>query len=342
MGLIGSTVHVPLVSVIIPVYDIEAYVGDAICSVIRQTLSDWELICIDDGSHDGSLEICREFATADARITVVEQEHAGLGAARNHGVLLARGRYVYFLDGDDMIEPGALELCTRVAEENGSDLVLFGARVLVEDGSPHNERFYIRSREYPGVWSGADLYVAQRRAGDYRSQACLYLTRRDLLLGCKGSGSGAVDGTDAAQVNAMDTACVFAGIFPLGVIHEDESGTFLLLMRAQRVVCLPDLLYLRRYRPGSIMTQRNWRASTEGYFRAYATAYDCRLKDDAADSLRAQAYRLHLDSQASNCIASFNRTEESIDRFSSVCGARVEDSAALASLLVRKDFVRES
>lgn len=299
----------PLVSVVMPIYQIAPYAEDSIRSVLGQTLPNWELICVDDGSTDGSREICEGFAAVDSRVSVVCQAHAGLSTARNKGASLARGRFLYFLDGDDMITPDALLRCVEEADAFDADIVQFCARVLPQDGQQHNERQYIRSHPYEGVWDGAELYVAQREAGDYFAQACMYLSRAGVF------GDGGVT-------------------FPEGNIHEDELGTYLALMKAKRVICLDKQLYVRRYRPHSIMSERDWKASVRGYFRCYAAV----IPGDSADGVAAHASKLHLNAMASSCIGCFYRTGLPLSEFARTAGAQEGDEEALASLLGRPEL----
>lgn len=91
------------VSVIIPVYNVEPYLKQCMDSVVGQTLKDIEIICVDDGSTDGSLDILKEYATEDSRIQIIEQKNAGAGAARNNGMRHATGKYLSFLDSDDFL-----------------------------------------------------------------------------------------------------------------------------------------------------------------------------------------------------------------------------------------------
>ena len=300
----------PLISVIMPIYNIHRYLNDSISSIFAQTIDNWELICIDDGSIDGSFEICKSLASLDSRIIPLRQKHTGLSAARNKGISLSCGDYIYLLDGDDYIEPQTLERCVDAALTYDADIVQFEARLLVQDGASHNLNQYIRSLPYPGVWTGPELYVAQRKAGDYFAQACMYLSR----------------------------ASVFKGMgvpFPMGVIHEDEYGTYAALMRSKKVVCLREQLYVRRYRPGSIMSSRDWQASTRGYFRVYADvlSHDFGAADNA---VVAEARELCLDEQLVRIITCFYRTGAPLDDFAQVAGVRrgVEgDEEALTRLL---------
>lgn len=104
----------PLVSVIVPAYNAEKYLPAAIESVLRQTYSGWELILVDDGSTDSTPAICDRAAVSDPRIRVVHKPNGGLSSARNAGIRVARGRYLTFLDADDMLSPAFLEIMTDV------------------------------------------------------------------------------------------------------------------------------------------------------------------------------------------------------------------------------------
>lgn len=94
----------PKVSIIVPVYKTEAYIAECLDSVLAQTYQDFEVICVDDGSPDNSVEIIKEYSKNDPRISYVRQENAGLSAARNTGIRNAKGEYILPLDSDDMLE----------------------------------------------------------------------------------------------------------------------------------------------------------------------------------------------------------------------------------------------
>ncbi len=117
----------PKFSVIIPVYNDESYLDQCLGSIISQTISDIEIICVNDGSTDRSPEILREFEQKDSRIKVVDQEHKGAGTARNTGLRYAHGIYLALLDADDFFEPEMLEECCRTLEKDKSDIVIFTA-----------------------------------------------------------------------------------------------------------------------------------------------------------------------------------------------------------------------
>ena len=113
----------PKVSIICPVYNTEKYVSRAIESVINQSLQDWELILVDDGSSDKSGYICDKFASADERITVIHKTNAGVSAARQTGIEKAEGDYILQLDSDDWEEPDMLIQLYKCAEKYNADMV---------------------------------------------------------------------------------------------------------------------------------------------------------------------------------------------------------------------------
>ena len=108
----------PKISVIIPVYNTAEYLEKCINCIILQTLSDIEVICINDGSTDNSLDILNTYAEKDKRIIIINQENAGQSVARNIGLDIAQGQYVYFVDSDDTIHEQTLEIMYRVADRN--------------------------------------------------------------------------------------------------------------------------------------------------------------------------------------------------------------------------------
>lgn len=114
-----------LVSIIVPVFNVERYLARALESLIAQSYDEWEAILVDDGSTDSSGSIALDFASKDKRFRVVRQQNGGLSSARNTGMEIVSGQFVMFLDSDDFLHPQALELCVRAALRDGSDIVAF-------------------------------------------------------------------------------------------------------------------------------------------------------------------------------------------------------------------------
>ena len=105
------------ITAIMPVYNVENYIGRCIESLQAQTLTEWELIAVDDGSPDNSGAICDAYALLDKRITVIHKENGGAPSARNAAIPKARGEYLYFVDGDDWAEPTMFEDMYKAARE---------------------------------------------------------------------------------------------------------------------------------------------------------------------------------------------------------------------------------
>lgn len=114
------------VSVIIPVYNVEKYLSQCLDSVVKQTLKDIEIICINDGSTDSSADILNKYAAQDRRIKIINQENQGISVARNSGIAAAKGEYIIFLDSDDFIEPTLAQKAYDTITKKKSDVLIFG------------------------------------------------------------------------------------------------------------------------------------------------------------------------------------------------------------------------
>ena len=125
----------PNISIIIPVYNIENYIGKCLDSLISQSFGDFEIICVNDGSKDNSLFVLEEYSKKDNRIKVISQNNSGSGAARNRGLREASGKYVQFLDGDDYFEPQMLEKLYNLAEKHGADISACSSRKVDDEGN---------------------------------------------------------------------------------------------------------------------------------------------------------------------------------------------------------------
>lgn len=234
------------VSVVIPVYNTAEYISQTIACMLNQTLDDLEVICIDDGSNDGTLEILLEEAEKDPRISVFAQENSGQSASRNVGMMAARGKYLYFIDSDDLLDEQALELCCQAAERDNLDLFLFDATSFYESEKLHSEHasydtYYTRARDYEEVTDGPHMMAAMAKAGDYLPSPCLYIAKTDY-----------VRGIDAA--------------FIPGIFHEDNAYTYDLMIKASRVSHRKLPLYRRRIRENSTMTSRVTFSHCYGYY----------------------------------------------------------------------------
>lgn len=149
--------NIPLVSIIVPVYNIEKYISKCIESVLSQTFKDWELILVDDGSTDNSGKICDEYALKDNRIKVIHKENEGVTATRDRGVKEAQGEFLFFIDGDDYITDNALELLINKQKENDADLVRGSFCTIKENGEIINKYIVPKNIKTREKWFG---YIA--------------------------------------------------------------------------------------------------------------------------------------------------------------------------------------
>ena len=119
-----------LISVIVPVYNVEAYLGECIDSLIHQTYETLEIILVDDGATDASGAICDDYARRDGRIKVVHQPNQGLGGARNAGIEVAQGAYISFIDSDDYVELDTYRSLIEQVQKYGLDVISFHMKSL--------------------------------------------------------------------------------------------------------------------------------------------------------------------------------------------------------------------
>ena len=172
----------PKVSVVMPVCNVEKYLGECLDSILGQTLKDIEVICVDDGSTDGSAKILAECAARDARVKVLRQDRSGAGAARNKGLAETTGEYLFFCDADDWAGKDMLSSMYGKASETGADIVASGV-CYYDDVTRSDYRRVTLSREVqslPQPFSPADL--GERLFSSLRMQAWNKLFRRQFVI----------------------------------------------------------------------------------------------------------------------------------------------------------------
>ena len=239
----------PLVSIIMTVYNDEQHLAPAVESVLAQTVPDLELICVDDGSTDGSAEILTACAARDARVTVLRQANAGAGVARRLGAESATGTYIYFMDSDDLLEPFAFERATELAERDQLDLVRFETRSFAD--TPEQEAQAARENgwwplkaEYAPTLSGGDLFAALVANREYQPMSWLHLMRRDTL----------------ARHGVT---------WPAQRWSEDQAYTVHCYLAADRAGVIAEPLHRRRSRATSISRTSATAPYLQGRVRAY-------------------------------------------------------------------------
>ncbi|MDE5603883.1 MAG: glycosyltransferase [Helicobacter sp.] len=132
----------PKVTIIIPVYNVEQYLKQCLDSIINQTLKEIQILCINDGSTDGSLNILKEYANKDKRIQILNKENGGQGSARNLGIKFINAECVYFVDSDDWLEIDALEKLYNLLQKTNADIVLSGAIMYIQESEKYNSKHF--------------------------------------------------------------------------------------------------------------------------------------------------------------------------------------------------------
>lgn len=229
------------VSVIIPVYNVEPYLKDCVDSILNQTLKDINILLIDDGSTDLSGEICDRYADEYTNIRVIHKKNEGQGVARNVGVSLATGKYVYFMDSDDLLEKDALLFLYNEAECKQLDVLIFSAESFCDDENiDFNPYGYQITQDLEHEMTGIELFKLLYYSREYSCSIPMRFYNKNFLLD-----------------NNFQ--------FPKGIIHEDEIYGFLSLVNAKRAQCYQNRFYKRRYRSGSTMTAKKMYKSVQGY-----------------------------------------------------------------------------
>lgn len=208
----------PLVSVVIPAYNVADYLDECLESVVAQTYASLEIILVDDGSTDDTGERCDSWAVKDARVHVVHQSNGGLSAARNTGISLAQGEYLLIIDSDDRISRELVQRCVMQLEDNSADFVHFGYRTISATGDS--------VKKHPNPDADSHELLLLVLSNRVESHSWQFLCRRSLYDGIS---------------------------FPEGRKAEDVATTYKLVARANRCVLIPDCLYEYRIREGSIL-----------------------------------------------------------------------------------------
>lgn len=216
-----------LISVVVPVYNVEVYLKECLDSICRQTYSNLEILLVDDGSTDSSGKICDEYAKRDFRIRVIHKRNGGLSDARNTATKVARGKYIAYIDSDDYIEISYLEKLARLINKYNAQIAVCRFRYVwgnycdAPDGK--NQELVFDKHEAMRV------LLEEREFGHFAHQK-LYL----------------------AEIAK-------AHLYPVGKIYEDVATTYKMFVDADIVAYTQEQLYYYRQRPGSIISSVNKR-----------------------------------------------------------------------------------
>ncbi|MEW9699981.1 glycosyltransferase [Paenibacillus sp. SI8] len=208
----------PEISIIVPVYNGEAYLEKCLNSIVNQTFKDVEIICVNDGSTDSTLGIFEKYKKKEDRIVIINQENSGLSASRNNGMKIAKGKYIGFVDGDDFIDEKMFEELYLLAEKSSSDVVVTDFWLYYGDEKPlkpfRDEKNYLllkgksfNIKEFP--WISTSIAAWDK------------LYRKDFLT-----------------TNSLS--------FPVGMIYEDRLFTIQVLALAKKISLTNSRLYYYR------------------------------------------------------------------------------------------------
>ena len=228
-------------SIVIPIYNTALYLSKCLDSVLAQSNVGWEMICVNDGSTDDSLQLLQEYARKDNRIHVLTQPNQGLSAARNAGMAAAQGEWLLFLDSDDCLaSPAALQILENNTLPD-TDVLAFSSELWYPEEDDRYEANVLFNHSSPKRFSKGWDYMAAfvEERGWGHSAACFYLWKRALI-----------------EANDL--------LFPPGLLHEDEWFVPMLLSKAGGVQTMSEVLYSYRMRSGSIAHGgRNIRHATD-------------------------------------------------------------------------------
>ena len=207
----------PIVSIIVPVYKVESYLRRCIKSILAQTYSHWELILVDDGSPDNCPKICDEYAIQEKRIKVIHKTNGGLSDARNHGLDIATGDYILFVDSDDYIHHNMVRTMVDYALNNNADIVQCSYMRGVEERFPD-----IKEKEIANIYDNHTIFSSIQQS----PILCSKLYRHSLWNGIR---------------------------MPVGITHEDEAPTWKLYYRSKRTIAIDTPYYYYYKNPHGIM-----------------------------------------------------------------------------------------
>ena len=211
----------PFISFIVPVYQVEDYLGDCIESILVQSYSDWEMILVDDGSRDKSGDICERYAKIDHRIKVVHQNNNGVSVARNVALDIAIGKWIWFIDSDDYIVPNALSVLVPTIQSITCDTIFFGLK-----------------HSYNGVIEDRDLLVDP--ISDKSKQEFLQMVH------CY---------TNPTMLFSRSIIEKYKLRFTHGLrMAEDLEFQYKYLIHSNRLLQIPEYLYVYQHRDGSATT----------------------------------------------------------------------------------------
>ena len=226
-----------LITIIVPIYNVEKYIDDCIQTIINQTYKNLQIILVDDGATDNCPKICDKYKKQDDRIEVIHKQNGGLSDARNVGIQNAKGKFICFVDSDDFINCDYVEKLYNLITKNDADISVSNFKRVKEFKEEYFKEKEINSRE--NAYAGKQVVQG--------------IYKRDLYV------------QSTVTWNKMYKTKLFKEIkFPYGKLHEDEYTTYKLYYDCQKVAMTSEVLYYYRYVPNSIMNKKFNRKRLDG------------------------------------------------------------------------------
>lgn len=274
-----------VVSVIVPIYNVEPYLKRCVESLLKQTYPYLEIILVDDGSPDGCGSICDDYAAQDSRIQVIHKVNAGLGMARNSGLDIATGDFVVFVDSDDYVKEDYVEVFVRNVVENGADLAAIGHYRSSCDGKMHQKPI-TQVRE---IWEKSDivekvLLPIIGAAPEYPGEV-----EREMSVWCNIYRRSLIEKSGLRFVSERE------------YVSEDIFFNILYILNSEKVVLCPECLYVYSENPTSLTS--TYRADRyEKYCRMFWKEKETLECYGLADAAKMRLYRTFL-MKACKCIS---------------------------------------
>ena len=258
------------ISVIMPVYNCEKYLDESVRSILNQTFSDFELICVDDGSKDNSLSILEEFAKDESRMKVFHQENKGGGIARNFALSKATGRFICFVDADDILDEVALNETYELITETDADFVMFKAVNFDDDKKRYYETEYFSMNEiYESVGN----------------EAFHYSDLGDLIFKLSVTPWGKLYSRELI----LKSEAEFAG----GMYH-DNKFFWRALLNSEKIIFYNKCLYTRRIHSESLQSSDDEKILY--IFDAFDAIFDIFIDEGEYDKYKYRLYNWKMDS----------------------------------------------
>ena len=230
----------PKVSIIIPIYNEEKYIIQCLDSITKQTLKEIEIIIVNDGSTDNSLNVIKKYSMNDNRIQIISQTNRGQSEARNTGIKYSNGEYIYFIDGDDYLELNTLSDLYNKAIQNNLDIILFDASsfsneinpIIIEGKLKYYNNFFSRRNNYSIILNGKEMFLKMKQKGDYNPYVCLQFYKKQFYIN------------------------IGLSFFP-GILNQDHLFTLISLLNANKTSHIKHNYYKYRVKLNSISKTYN-------------------------------------------------------------------------------------